>query len=212
MRLRLLDRVRRSLVRRTARLKKARAAESRGRASRAAGRRARPRGGAGDTPGRARHQVAREAFRPRWPEGAGHRRRHAGRPGQQRARGDGPAPGPAGQVPGAAARAPGTVGRVPGTIGSHRRGAAPRLVLPDSNSTARASELAAAGRPAGEPARPGGSAARRAPPVLRPRGPGRPGPGPRRAGGARPGPRYAPQPTRSRRASRAPARRPWNTR
>jgi hypothetical protein len=106
MRLRLLDRVRRSFGRRYARFDKARAAESRGRANRA-GKRARPRGAARTLPGEARDQL-------------------------------------------------------PGTIGSHRRGSAPRLVLPDGNGPGQRAagppgQLAGeSGQPASESGQPAG--------------------------------------------------------
>ena len=156
MRLRLIDRVRRSLGRRTARLEKARADESRRRASRAAGRRAKTRGGSGDTPSQARHQLgpggSASGVTGNAPSVAGDA---LGGPGNAPTMAGQPA-GPAGQAPEAAARSSGAVGRAPGTAGSHRRGTAPRLVLPDGNGPGQR----AAGtprRPAGEAARPGGS-------------------------------------------------------
>jgi hypothetical protein len=157
MRLRLIDRVRRSLGRRTARLEKTRAAESRRRASRAAGRRAKTRGGgSGDTPSQARHQLgpggSAAGVTGTAPRPAGDA---LGGPGNTPATAGSP-PGPAGQAPGAAARSSGAVGRAPGTGGSHRRGTAPRLVLPDGNGPGQR----VAGpprRPDGEGARPGGA-------------------------------------------------------
>jgi hypothetical protein len=169
MRLRLLDRVRRSLGRRSARREKALAAESRTRANRA-GRLAMPRDVLDDVPSE---------------------------PGSVRGAA-GQAPDVADRAPTVAGRAPGATGRAPGTIGSHRRGAAPRLVLPEGNSRGgRAASMP--GQPAGESAGPGGpvpgapgSSSTSARTSATPADEARTRPAPRRWGAARAAVRTAP--------------------